>query len=120
MQGWVPIEEDPKPFTDSEYHCVMHKIHKSIVFGVFMLWFYLNANFQIDANNDVINESWDENEKSKNVADSVGLMVYEGTQSLKFVKNFNNAADQWEGSILIFYYFGRFCALTYDWLFIYI
>jgi hypothetical protein len=55
---------------------------------------------QIDANNDVINESWDENEKSKNIADSVGLMVYEGTQSLKFVKNFNNAADQWEGSIL--------------------
>ncbi len=68
---------------------------------------------QIDANNDVINESWDENEKSKNVADSVGLMVYEGTQSLKFVKNFNNAADQWEGSILLITFFTFLVVFVY-------
>jgi hypothetical protein len=30
-------------------------------------------------------------------ADSVGLMVYEGSQSLSYVKNFVNGADQWEG-----------------------
>lgn len=52
---------------------------------------------QIDAENDVINESWDVDGNSKNVADSVGLMVYEGSQSLNYVKNFVNGADQWQG-----------------------
>ena len=33
---------------------------------------------QIPANNFVINNSWDVDGKSKNVADTVGLMVYEG------------------------------------------
>ena len=32
-----------------------------------------------------------------NVGDSVGIMVYEGTQSLNYVKIFVNGADQWEG-----------------------
>ena len=31
---------------------------------------------QIDAENAVINESWDSNGKSNNLADSIGLMVY--------------------------------------------
>ena len=53
---------------------------------------------QIDAENDVINESWDKEGNSKNLADSVGLMVYEGAQSLSYVKNFVNGADQWEGN----------------------
>ena len=48
--------------------------------------------------NDVINESWDKEGKSNNLADSVGLMVYEGTQSLNYVKNFVKGADQWEGN----------------------
>lgn len=52
---------------------------------------------QIDAENDVINESWDKEGNSNNLADSVGLMVYEGSQSLNYVKNFVNGADQWEG-----------------------
>jgi len=52
---------------------------------------------QIEAENDVINESWDKEGNSKNLADSVGLMVYEGSQSLSYVKNFVNGADQWEG-----------------------
>ena len=34
--------------------------------------------FQIPANNFIINNSWDADGNSKNVADSVGLMVYEG------------------------------------------
>ena len=29
--------------------------------------------------------------------DSIGLMVYEGTQSLNYVKNYVNGADQWQG-----------------------
>ena len=46
---------------------------------------------------DVINESWNVDSSSNDVADSVGLMVYEGTQALQFVKNYVNGADQWEG-----------------------
>lgn len=52
---------------------------------------------QVQAEIDVINESWDTNGNAKNVADSVGLMVYEGTQSLMYVKNFVHGADQYEG-----------------------
>ncbi len=46
---------------------------------------------------DVINESWNVDSSSNNVADSIGLMVYEGTQALQYVKNFAQGADQWEG-----------------------
>jgi len=51
----------------------------------------------VEAANEVINQSWDLEGNLKNVADSVGIMVYEGTQSLDYVKNFVNGADQWEG-----------------------
>ena len=53
---------------------------------------------QVDAETDVINESWDLEGNSKNLADSVGLMVYEGSQALQYVKNFVNGADQWGGN----------------------
>ena len=36
--------------------------------------------FQVQAETDVINASWDTKSKSNGLADSVGLMVYEGTQ----------------------------------------
>ena len=52
---------------------------------------------QVDCANEVINESWDLEGNLKNVADSVGIMVYEETQSLNYVKNFVNGAGQWEG-----------------------
>ena len=75
----------------------------------------------------MINNSWDVDGKSKNVADTVGLMVYEGAgvilehiywtnakvtnmktqqgndcfiilfQSLDYVKNYAEATSQWEG-----------------------
>ena len=35
---------------------------------------------QVQAETDVINASWDTKSKSNGLADSVGLMVYEGTQ----------------------------------------
>jgi hypothetical protein len=35
---------------------------------------------QVQAETDVINASWDTEKNSKGLADSVGLMVYEGTQ----------------------------------------
>ena len=31
------------------------------------------------------------------MADSIGLMVYEGTQALNYVKNYAKGADQWQG-----------------------
>ena len=47
----------------------------------------------------VINESWNLDGKSADLADNVGLMVYEGTQSLALVKNFVNGTDQGEGDL---------------------
>jgi len=52
---------------------------------------------QVQAEIDVINASWDSNGKSSNLADSIGLMVYEGTQALNYVKNYANGAGQWQG-----------------------
>ena len=51
----------------------------------------------IKAEIDVINASWDKKGNLKNVADGVGIMVYEGTESLKYVQNYVEGADQWEG-----------------------
>jgi len=52
---------------------------------------------QVQAEIDVINASWDSKGVSSNLADSIGLMVYEGTQALNYVKNYANGAGQWEG-----------------------
>jgi len=52
---------------------------------------------QVEAESYVINESWDVDGNNKGVADSIGLMVYEGTQALNYVKNYNRGGDQWEG-----------------------
>jgi len=52
---------------------------------------------QVQAEIDVINASWNTDSTSNNLADSVGLMVYEGTESLRYVKNYAQGAEQWEG-----------------------
>merc|ERR1712121_568753 len=52
---------------------------------------------QIQAEIDVINASWNPGGASNNVADTVGLMVYEGTQALNYVKNYAHGSEQWEG-----------------------
>jgi len=52
---------------------------------------------QVQAETDVINASWDPEGNSANLADSIGLMVYEGTQALNYVKNYANGAGQWSG-----------------------
>jgi hypothetical protein len=51
----------------------------------------------VHAEIEVINESWNVDSSSNDIADSVGLMVYEGTQALNYVKNYVNGADQWPG-----------------------
>merc|ERR1711887_289134 len=52
---------------------------------------------QIQAEIDVINASWKVGGTSNNLADTVGLMVYEGTQALQYVKNYAEGSSQWEG-----------------------
>merc|ERR1712002_62009 len=52
---------------------------------------------QVPAEDYVVNHSWDTERNNHGIADSIGLMVYEGTQSLNFVKNYANGTDQWEG-----------------------
>jgi len=51
----------------------------------------------IGAEIEAINSSWDADSNSNNLEDSIGIMVYEGTQSLNYVKNYVNGADQWSG-----------------------
>jgi len=52
---------------------------------------------QVQAESDVINASWDTEGNSQGLADSLGLMVYEGTQALQYVKNYANGSGQWQG-----------------------
>jgi len=51
---------------------------------------------QVKAEIAVINASW-KNKKSTGLADSVGLMVYQGTYALNYVKNYADASKQWSG-----------------------
>ena len=51
-------------------------------------------SFQIHAEIDVINASWDEKGNNKNLTDTIGLMVYEGTNSLNYVKNYVSGTKQ--------------------------
>merc|ERR1712183_666161 len=51
---------------------------------------------QVQAEMDVINASWDSDGNTKNIADSIGLMVYEGTNSLNYIKNYDSS-KRWQG-----------------------
>jgi len=52
---------------------------------------------QVQAEIDVINGSWRPGGSSKGLADSIGLMVYEGTQALIYLKNYETGSEQWDG-----------------------
>jgi len=52
---------------------------------------------QIQGEIDVINASWEVGGASNGLADSIGLMVYEGTQALQYVKNYAEGSSQWQG-----------------------
>jgi len=45
----------------------------------------------------VINQSWNKNSSSNNLADHIGILAYEGSQALQYVKNFAQATQQWTG-----------------------
>ena len=46
---------------------------------------------------DVINASWDSSGTSSGLADTLGLMVYEGTQALNYVEHYAAGSSQWQG-----------------------
>ncbi len=52
---------------------------------------------QVQAEIDVINASWNVDGSSNDLADSVGIMVYEGATSLDYVENYAHGSEQWEG-----------------------
>jgi len=52
---------------------------------------------QVQAEIDVINASWDTEGNHQGLADSIGLMVYEGTNALNYVKNYAAGSKQWQG-----------------------
>jgi len=52
---------------------------------------------QVQAESDVINGGWRPGGASTGLVDSIGLMVYEGTQALIYVKNFAAGSSQWDG-----------------------
>merc|ERR1719336_2515669 len=52
---------------------------------------------QVQAEIDVINASWNPGGSSNGLADTIGLMVYEGDQSLLYVKNYAAGSSQWQG-----------------------
>lgn len=54
-------------------------------------------SLEVQAESDVINASWNEGGTSNGLADTIGLMVYEGDQALLYVKNYAAGSSQWEG-----------------------
>jgi len=52
---------------------------------------------QVQAEIDVINASWNPGGTSNGLADTIGLMVYEGTQALIYLKNYVGGSSMWQG-----------------------
>jgi len=52
---------------------------------------------QVAAESYVVNYSWDVNGRSLGMADAVGIMVYQGTDALMYVKNYAEGSKQWQG-----------------------
>ena len=54
-------------------------------------------NVQVQAEIDVVNAGWTKDGKNNGLVESIGLMVYEGTESLRYVDNYAHGTTQWEG-----------------------
>ena len=52
---------------------------------------------KVQAEIDVINASWNPGGTSNGLADTIGLMVYEGDQSLIYLKNYIGGSSMWQG-----------------------
>eukprot|EP00948_MAST-09A_sp_MAST-9A-sp1_P002488 g2488.t1 len=51
---------------------------------------------QVKAETYVVNEAWKAS-KSQALVDAIGIMVYSGSTSLQYVKNYANGTSQWQG-----------------------
>lgn len=60
--------------------------------------------FQVDAENYVINQSWDANGNYKSVADEIGLMVYD-SPPFNWANSYTQGADKPAGKFLLFILF---------------
>ena len=58
---------------------------------------YLTVILQVQAEIDVINASWNPGGSSNGLADTIGLMVYEGAQALIYLKNYMGGSSMWQG-----------------------
>jgi len=52
---------------------------------------------QIDAENSMVNNGWNQNGQSNGICDAVGIMVYNDEESLQYVPNYENGTSQWQG-----------------------
>eukprot|EP01084_Bolivina_argentea_P006442 12235_1 len=52
---------------------------------------------QVTAENTMVNQGFTKDGKSNGLVDSVGIMEYNGLQSLQYVKDYGNATSQWQG-----------------------
>jgi len=52
---------------------------------------------QIAAENTMVNEGFTKNGDTNSLIDSVGLMVYNGVESLQYVKDYGNGTSEWDG-----------------------
>eukprot|EP01087_Luapelamoeba_hula_P011963 TRINITY_DN3326_c0_g1_i2.p1 TRINITY_DN3326_c0_g1~~TRINITY_DN3326_c0_g1_i2.p1 ORF type:complete len:330 (-),score=42.53 TRINITY_DN3326_c0_g1_i2:125-1114(-) len=52
---------------------------------------------QVDAENYIVNNGWTKSGAWLGGANAVGIMVYTGSQSLQYVKNYADGSGQWQG-----------------------
>lgn len=79
---------------------MMHFVHKLISLQPDMIIGQPVYGYpQVKAENYVVNHSWlkDGTPAPDGGANQIGIMAYEGTQSLNYVKNYADATSQWDG-----------------------
>ena len=74
----------------------LREIHPDIIISVPTYGFP-----QVQAEIDVINLSWNVGATSNNYGDSIGIMVYLGSDSLNYVENFAHGSEQFDSAITV-------------------
>eukprot|EP01084_Bolivina_argentea_P229092 386738_1 len=52
---------------------------------------------QVTAENTMVNQGFTKDSKSLGLIDSIGIMEYNGVESLQYVKDYGNATSEWQG-----------------------
>lgn len=93
-QTWFILSENWSQFTKT---CWSHNQHTDIHrLALYCEHPTIICLLQVQAEIDVINASWNPGGTSNGLADSIGLMVYEKTQALIYLKNYAGASSQWQ------------------------